>query len=163
MLTLENYYYSDAEKKPVTDIHTLHDDETVELEINIRYPVRFKVAELKKQFIENIVSQGELYNTAENRAFTVEEFEANPVIDDQYVFYILFQSMIAQMIGESYDIELGENAFSHAEAAELYKKMKHSEIIGILDDIKRPMKVKRISPHDLQTCSCCGPFPKLKE
>jgi hypothetical protein len=157
MLTLENYYYSDAEKKPVTDIHTLHDDETVELEINIRYPVRFKVAELKKQFIENIVSQGELYNTAENRAFTVEEFEANPVIDDQYVFYILFQNMLSQAIGECYD------AFTDEEAKAVYDKLKYSEIVSILDDIKRPMKVKRISPHDLQTCSCCGPFPKLKE
>lgn len=147
MLTIENYHWSDEEKKTVTDVHEFQDDDKIEIEMNIRYPVRFTVSKLKKDLIEN----GMLYNQ-NGDPVTEEEFKKNPHVDEMVLFNVLWQCMMMQAIRECYD------EFDDETALKVYEKLKNSELVQILEDICRPMKVKKLSDHDLNKCGCCGPF-----
>jgi len=137
MLTIENYYYSDEQKKPVTDVHELQDDDTVEIEINIRYPVRFKVAHLKEQL----------------KDMGYEPGLGEDAYDEMVVFHLMFQNLLKQTIDECTD-EIDPET-----AKKMYDTLKDSEVIGILSDICKPMKIKVLSEHDQNKCTCCGPFP----
>lgn len=152
MLKVTNYYYSDKLGHATTDEYEFQDDDKLEVEINIRYPVRITAAKLKKWFLEEIVKKG-LYRDSYGDTLTEEKFNSDQTIDEIALFYMLFQNMLRQTIDEC------EDEIDPERAKKMYDTLKDSGIIWILSDICNPMRIKKLTEEELNRNTCCGPFP----
>lgn len=144
--TLENQNnLTFVNNKTKTEV-TFQDEETVLVTINMSLHKKYKIKNLKRDFIERLKSQ-ELYSEMYEELLKDEENKIN----NDTMFYFMFHNFIEFMLHDVEDKEVINDAVNNMLFTE------SAEILATLSDRKTNMiEVERIPSNlSMSLCKCC--------